>query len=129
MKARKSAYAYPIANGSYCVQLIETEPKVVHVIQEKQETNTTLRRNLNLCQRINNTKSSNMIRVNNTKSSSMLRINNTTKPAQQLQLKLKPAGIGSYGRVYFAILDNEKHVSVKKLDASEDGSNDIQIEA
>ncbi|KAG6527552.1 hypothetical protein ZIOFF_009663 [Zingiber officinale] len=36
---------------------------------------------------------------------------------------------GSYGRVYFAILDNEKHVSVKKLDTSEDGSNDIQIEA
>ncbi|KAG6499564.1 hypothetical protein ZIOFF_039354 [Zingiber officinale] len=33
----------------------------------------------------------------------------------KLQLKLKPAGIGSYGRVYFAILDNEKHVAVKNL--------------
>ena len=89
MKARKSAYAYLIANGSYCVQLIETEPKVVHVIQENQETNTTLRRNLNLCQRINNTKSSNMLRINNTKSSSMLRINNTTEPAQQAPTQAK----------------------------------------
>ncbi|KAG6532151.1 hypothetical protein ZIOFF_005989 [Zingiber officinale] len=34
-------------------------------------------------------------------------------------------GEGSYGRVYFAILDNGKHVAVKKLDASEDDSNEF----
>lgn len=36
-------------------------------------------------------------------------------------------GEGSYGRVYYAILDSEKHVAVKKLDASTDPELDNEF--
>ncbi|KAK3133813.1 hypothetical protein QOZ80_6AG0541420 [Eleusine coracana subsp. coracana] len=36
-------------------------------------------------------------------------------------------GEGSYGRVYYAVLDNEKHVAVKKLDASTDPELDNEF--
>jgi pto-interacting protein 1 len=36
-------------------------------------------------------------------------------------------GEGSYGRVYYAILDSGKHVSVKKLDASTDPELDNEF--
>lgn len=36
-------------------------------------------------------------------------------------------GEGSYGRVYYAILDSGKHVAVKKLDASTDPELDNEF--
>jgi pto-interacting protein 1 len=36
-------------------------------------------------------------------------------------------GEGSYGRVYYAVLDSGKHVAIKKLDASTEPENDNEF--
>jgi pto-interacting protein 1 len=36
-------------------------------------------------------------------------------------------GAGSYGRVYYAVLENGKHAAVKKLDASADPEPDNEF--
>jgi hypothetical protein len=36
-------------------------------------------------------------------------------------------GEGSYGRVYYAVLDSGRHLAIKKLDASTDPENDNEF--